>query len=887
MPFGVGTKFYGCRGLQRTYGQCEFCGRTVELRNYETTRWFRIFVPLLPLGRKQIVAECSACGRRKIVSVGSWEAERNKLVEADQAALAAAALSAAAKSAGSTSADPKSAAPNSGEIAGRLLENLLAVGRFQEGSDLANRIQRDFSGDIAAQMHLAGYFDTLGRKTEAAAAWRRAHDLDPQNLAAKHGFAVSRIEMGGCAEVRPLLAADPPIPAAKDPGLYVALAKALQRANSHRQALDVLAEVNAESPESSRRRSFRETVYDSRQVERGYQKSLPAVRRIPAPGRRFWAATAAAFVALLFAAWYITGRHTVYLINGFTQPVEVSIDGGEKLVLAPREHQTVTLADGRHKATFVLGAGAPRDEEFTVKSEFVERFKKPRFFFYSPGSSAVVEHEQLDYNGPTDPPTRTYGLFLGDSGFETTPPADNLFVPFASDRPEVAAGATVSRSRIGVPEIRSAVVLQIFSGGPVDEMMTFAELHLQDDPKADDLVAAYTAYATGHEQTKRCLEFLATGLKERPVRTEWHRSYQNVRRIQLHEDKQVRAEYTELLNAEPQNSALLYLRGRIEPDGKAAIDYFKRSIDADPKNPYPRFAEGVELMVAGDLDAALPLVREANRLHPNQPEIHTALQTAELAAGDHKPLEKDIRKAAEGAPFSLDLHLQLMQTLVAEGGTKEAGEAEDQFEKRLKAAAGDQANDAIRVSQLAYLYMQRKFSDMATLVKAGGPTPADQQAQFFAEVELGHLDAAAAILDASPQLDAGGDLSLALSIAWRARGNDKLAAQWQAKACKIYNDSPDELHHLAADILRQAPSIDAAKARHLLLPAPVKAIWLTALAQQCPDQRAELLTLAKQLNFNQLFPNHFLNQTILQMAKNLGKVPDTFHESQTPPKNGK
>lgn len=85
---GIGTKYYGTRSLRTYQGVCESCHRTVELRDYETTYFFVVaFIPIVPLGKKQVLADCPVCRRHRVVSLGDWEKMREASLAAGSKAL--------------------------------------------------------------------------------------------------------------------------------------------------------------------------------------------------------------------------------------------------------------------------------------------------------------------------------------------------------------------------------------------------------------------------------------------------------------------------------------------------------------------------------------------------------------------------------------------------------------------------------------------------------------------------------------------------------------------------------------------------------------------------------------------------------------------------------
>ena len=71
---GIGTHYYGKRNLQTRQGTCEHCHGQGQLSSYETRLWFVVlFIPVIPLGRKQIIDQCRFCTRHRAASLGEFQ----------------------------------------------------------------------------------------------------------------------------------------------------------------------------------------------------------------------------------------------------------------------------------------------------------------------------------------------------------------------------------------------------------------------------------------------------------------------------------------------------------------------------------------------------------------------------------------------------------------------------------------------------------------------------------------------------------------------------------------------------------------------------------------------------------------------------------------------
>ncbi|HMP79614.1 MAG TPA: hypothetical protein PKD54_09195, partial [Pirellulaceae bacterium] len=86
---GIGTHYYGKRHLRKELGVCGNCHEQHQLENYETTLFIVIlYIPIIPLGRKQIVGCCPSCTYHRAVSMQEWQKLKSTELERTLTALA-------------------------------------------------------------------------------------------------------------------------------------------------------------------------------------------------------------------------------------------------------------------------------------------------------------------------------------------------------------------------------------------------------------------------------------------------------------------------------------------------------------------------------------------------------------------------------------------------------------------------------------------------------------------------------------------------------------------------------------------------------------------------------------------------------------------------------
>ena len=118
MVEGIGTTYYGKKNLKTAWGHCDFCNRDAELQEYETRLWFVVMlVPLVPLGRKQILDYCTRCRHHRVLPLAKWEELKEKTIAEHTMALAS--------------------DPDDPETSLKLLQALAAFNRIEEAEKLA------------------------------------------------------------------------------------------------------------------------------------------------------------------------------------------------------------------------------------------------------------------------------------------------------------------------------------------------------------------------------------------------------------------------------------------------------------------------------------------------------------------------------------------------------------------------------------------------------------------------------------------------------------------------------------------------------------------------------------------------------------------------------
>src|SRR5262249_4870249 len=142
--------------------------------------------------------------------------------------------------------------------------------------------------------------------------------------------------------------------------------------------------------------------------------------------------------------------------------------------------------------------------------------------------------------------------------------------------------------------------------------LTFAEHRMRRRPDDGPLYRAYLTELEP-EETGRAEAFFESGLDRRPVAVQWHRMYQTFAERNGH-DAGLLARYDGYLKSDSRNASLIYLRGRIDPDWDGQEQYYRKSIEADSRTPWPWAGLAFHAAAAGRWEESLRDVQKAREL---------------------------------------------------------------------------------------------------------------------------------------------------------------------------------------------------------------------------------------------------------------------------------
>jgi len=839
---GIGTHYYGKKHQETRPGVCEHCGREAILASYDTRLWFVVLlIPIIPLERKRILDYCPHCTRHRVFSLKEWEK-----LKAEQLAEAL---------------EKVKAAPDDAGAAIRLHGALIAFGQSAEAEKLSARMQERFAQDARMQAYLGSVKEYQGRPAEALPFYQRALALNPELPDAKVAVGLDLIKQGKLEEAHQLLRFLEAPETPQSPGALFALGCGYQKANRHREALALFTLLAGRFPQLSQDKAFRATVRKSEAAAGAGSSALPPRRVNLKPALGWGAVVVVALIAALGSNYYISRNRTLHIVSNLDQPVTVEVAGLGAVTLNRPGRQELALPEGAYRAT-VRGA-VTQAVDFVITSSFFDRWLRKPVWVLNAGGSTLLLLERTVYSAAPSAGAGGYQFHFGEP-FLFVPQVDYPFEPFPNEIRVDSRSKEVGKSRIDLfPAGPVPAFYGLAADGRMMEALKLAEWALRLVPEDTTLLLPYVglAQASQHEAQSRAL--LAEAVQHRPVRIQWHRAYQELRSNRK-ELPALLKEYDALLKTDPENSALLYLRGRLCTSKREAVPFYERAIDRNPTNAFAHFALGMSHAGTADWSRAQGPLSRAVELVPGEDQFEEELFQARLALGEFATLETKLRADLQQEPADYAAAWQLGQVLLARNQPEAADAVVADYARHARVALGQAANEVVASLRARLAYAAGDF-EIALTNAATLNADASRFHRVRVLAEAGRPQEAAQLIEAGKGGFPDPFDALAFSLACARAGETVLAETWRAWALTHLAEGRAD-SAIAAEFLQRSQPVSLAEALDLSLTARHRAVLLVALAERSPTDAAALRALARQLNVSREFPYHLVNQLAAPLA---------------------
>ena len=259
MPFtinGIGTAYYGRKNTRSYASNCDACQSEALLTDYETGHFFTlVFIPVIPLGRKQIVAECSNCMRHRAMPLKQWQTLKDETLEQGLAAVA----------------DDMDDAVKTME----LLHAMTTFNEMDEANELAAACAIQHRNDFEVLLWVGSWHEEQGNHEQAQACFSQAIALQPDNPNSKRIQAIRELDQGKPKAAAHHLEGVRDDADHYDPGMFLMLANGYQDVGMHTEALSEYQQLMERGPAFANDKSFRKRVKASEKAQNVSNSCLP------------------------------------------------------------------------------------------------------------------------------------------------------------------------------------------------------------------------------------------------------------------------------------------------------------------------------------------------------------------------------------------------------------------------------------------------------------------------------------------------------------------------------------------------------------------------------------------------------------------------------------
>tara|TARA_R110002072_G_scaffold287242_1_gene452581 strand:+ start:23307 stop:25229 length:1923 start_codon:yes stop_codon:yes gene_type:complete len=557
---------------------------------------------------------------------------------------------------------------------------------------------------------------------------------------------------------------------------------------------------------------------------------------------------------------YIASDRLIYVVNGSTEPLLFSIDDGDRFEIAATSKAEIRLPEGRHRWEILKPEAVADAGNFEFRTGMLKRFQSSPMFVLDPAATTITVWEEARYSAESPATEVTHRLYLGERFYEFSD-IDFQFEPFPGTIK--ASGSSATRTRVDSLLHEPAQVIGFLANDLTSEQqLDFCELHLRLSPRDEELIAAYCRYAVQGAAYQRLYEFLKKGAQRRPLEISWHRRYQAAA-LRVDRIDELFAKYDDLVALHPDDGAALYLRGRIEPHGPLAEEYFDRSTEADPSNPFPYYAKCHRMMSLGRYEDAFEAATRASELAPDQQDMKNMLHLARLALGQHEELEREQRELIAAAPIEATAHFRLLGVLAVQDRFVEMRQAHDEFVLAVNNEIPLDPYDLVVSSERYLAYCNRDYEKMMEqTLKLKNPL-SRSNLMLEAMVARGmHKELEASDLMGRPPAQRG-FIRLYLAMIHELDGNKAAALKSLNVALDDFRMGTPETQRIAS-IIGDFSSVDLYENLNAVsLSATERLIVSVAVASQTHGEtRQKFLALSRLLNFSPRFPWHTVDRLI-------------------------
>lgn len=838
---GFGTWYYGKKNEHNRQGICEFCGKPTQLKSYDTTKFLVFaFIPILPLGEKRVIDECSCCRKHRVASLKEWEKSLKQAIDSLY--------------------DKWIQEPNNVLAATELFKSI-AYFRDVERLNYVARDVRMYCSDNAQILNALGLVYSFFNLFEEAEEFFNLSLSLKKDRDVEENLAEALMKNLQPDKAKPYLAHITQENITDKMYYIYVLIESYQYIGDHRSALEVIEECEKAFPELANKKQLRKYRKKS---QRNYNKSrqikgsfIPAGTEVKREFKISFILPKLIFPILIvfalvtyFIGSFLTGlSREVYFVNGLDKPYTIEVNG-KKVNLLSMSRKPVKVREGTIKVDILDLDLEPSEKSLTVdiNTSFWTRPFNDRIYIINPDKVAVFLWQETQYaidekdNEGYEP---EYRYYTGQHFYDLDR-VDYLFREFPESVEISESVKKVTKTQFIQLDKNQVASNYYYILGSLDQesAKSYVKTRLTYEPEDEISISVYLSYC----DKDSAIEFLKSRLDERPILINWHRAYQGYMEITepLHD---LVEEYSAYLENEKDNKALYYLLSRILENLNEAEELLIKSIEGNDPCPYGYHGLAYQRLSEGNFEQALHYAQKAVEALPNQNAFNMVLEEAMWAQGEYDLLLKRNKQQQILYPY--------------DGGLVEESVRLHMAKEDLDGAQNDISDYLVRNESMGSEFNQlwsNYFSGILAYcsgdVAAYGnsiETLEGPQFDFEKAFIKGDFDNASRIA-ADNSLE--GSFFLLLYL---AESNPNSASGYLNKAIDMYNKG-GKTERLLAAYLSGTKSFTLDEVKSIDLMPDSKCIALAAMGKLNPDYQEELYTFAKKLNYKKVFPYHFINE---------------------------
>ena len=543
--------------------------------------------------------------------------------------------------------------------------------------------------------------------------------------------------------------------------------------------------------------------------------------------------------------------HTVYLVNGLDEPYTVSVDG-EEIELAPRNPRKVEGLDAEVEVEVLEESLDIPRRVFDVSAGL--GMLASQVVVINPDRLAVLEWEEVVYtHDPTSTNTGSFQYKLNEDIYRF----ENIRYLFEKS-PDTAETPPFSmeavHTRLGLSEEPPETAV-LYAGGP-EQTLSYVRRVLEHLPEEEGArVLESSAYMIEAEEY---FDLIRPRLDRTPVDVPLHETYQGFMKdsFPVHD---LKAEYQDLLDRNPESGDLHYLLARLIDDYKESNSLLVKSVKGESPSYHGAMEIARRLLVRGQFDEAYRYARPAMKaLGEENERYHLLWEDILLSQGRVGEYITRVEESLDAEAWTYEERASNVIVLLArQNRLEEARDLARKVESILRSSYspeyaeyyGGYMEALMSYGQGEWLAYLRKMEDLdgsgedyEFLMQTGDLREAWDMMEYWGDGwGVDYLLLYALATSAGQSVVAKDGLRVGLeNLDWEGGPSAKAAAEIFRRG-----KAPSQEEILALDLLPQD-----------------KRVVVTALGLYYPEARDDAFALARRLNYSPLHPHVLIERIV-------------------------